>query len=288
MPRVRHYGPVAGVAVGMEFSTRADIAKAGVHAPLQAGISGGLDGADSIVVSGGYEDDQDFGDEIIYTGQGGNDSDTGRQVADQKWNRGNAGLVRSCLEGNPVRVVRGALKGDTYAPKTGYRYDGLYFVAAYWEEVGRSGYRICRFKLVRDDPGPRPWEPKPAGTPPTPAPRQQSTIQRIVRNTAVSTKVKELHDYTCQVCGTRLDTPGGPYAEGAHIRALGTPHNGPDVEENILCLCPNHHVLFDGGGLFIHDDLRIEGHPGLLRTAQSHHIDRKQLAYHREHAAKST
>lgn len=41
-------------------------------------------GADAIVVSGGYEDDNDDGDEIIYTGQGGNDPDSGKQVADQE------------------------------------------------------------------------------------------------------------------------------------------------------------------------------------------------------------
>lgn len=32
-------------------------------------------GADSIVVSGGYPDDADYGDEIIYTGHGGRDPD---------------------------------------------------------------------------------------------------------------------------------------------------------------------------------------------------------------------
>jgi hypothetical protein len=36
--------------------------------------------------------------------------------------------------------------------------------------------------------------------------------------------------------------------EAAHIRPLGAPHNGPDTLDNTLCLCPNHHVLFDHGG----------------------------------------
>jgi putative restriction endonuclease len=36
-----------------------------------SGISGTrAEGADSIVVSGGYEDDEDFDDELIYTGAG--------------------------------------------------------------------------------------------------------------------------------------------------------------------------------------------------------------------------
>lgn len=63
--------------------------------------------------------------------------------------------------------------------------------------------------------------------------------------------VKKRHDYRRQVCGVRLEAQAGPYAEGAHIQALGSPHNGPDVEENILCLCPNLHVLFDNGGFGI-------------------------------------
>jgi hypothetical protein len=32
-----------------------------------------MNGAESIVVSGGYKDDNDFGDVIVYTGHGGQD-----------------------------------------------------------------------------------------------------------------------------------------------------------------------------------------------------------------------
>jgi putative restriction endonuclease len=53
------------------FASRRDLAEAGVHPPHPHGISGsGADGADSIVVSGGYEDDEDYGDLIVYTGAG--------------------------------------------------------------------------------------------------------------------------------------------------------------------------------------------------------------------------
>jgi len=48
---------------------------------MQAGIVGGTgSGAESIVLSGGYTDDEDHGDEIIYTGDGGRDPRTGRQI----------------------------------------------------------------------------------------------------------------------------------------------------------------------------------------------------------------
>ncbi len=94
-------------------------------------------------------------------------------------------------------------------------------------------------------------------------------------------RVKRLHDYRCQVCGEQLDTPGGLYAEAAHIRPLGRPHDGPDVPENILCLCPNHHVLFDQFGIAIRDDLELIGLPGKLRTHSRHRIDEAHVRYHR-------
>jgi putative restriction endonuclease len=78
------FGHISGHPVGSRFENRAELAEAGVHRHLQAGISGSASkGADSIVLSGGYEDDQDFDDLIIYTGYGGRDPDTGRQVSDQ-------------------------------------------------------------------------------------------------------------------------------------------------------------------------------------------------------------
>lgn len=120
--------------------------------------------------------------------------------------------------------------------------------------------------------------------PVAPPGRQTTTIQRIVRNTEVANRVKGYYAHACQVCNQKLETPAGPYAEGAHIRALGEPDNGPDVEENILCLCPNHHVLFDAGALRINDDLTLIGHAGELTIDPRHRIGFDHVAYHREHA----
>jgi putative restriction endonuclease len=71
---MRIFGHIDGIPVEASFpDRRALLEEAGVHRQLQAGIAGSAtEGADSIVVSGGYEDD-DFGDLIIYSGQGGND-----------------------------------------------------------------------------------------------------------------------------------------------------------------------------------------------------------------------
>ena len=113
------------------------------------------------------------------------------------------------------------------------------------------------------------------------AKRSEVTIQRIVRDTAVSRRVKEWHKYACQVCGTALSCVAGLYAEGAHIRPLGRPHNGPDTEENLLCLCPNHHVLLDAGGFTINDDYSLNGLDGRLTNISKHTVSLEHLRYHR-------
>jgi DUF2075 family protein len=142
-------GAVPDVAVGTVFANRKALREGGIHRPLQAGICGtGKTGAESIVLNGGYEDDVDSGDEIIYTGHGGNDPASGQQVADQSLTGTNLSLVRSCEWGLPVRVVRGWNEPGDLGPRAGYRYDGLYRVEEYWEERGRSGYKIWRFRLA--------------------------------------------------------------------------------------------------------------------------------------------
>jgi predicted restriction endonuclease len=111
-------------------------------------------------------------------------------------------------------------------------------------------------------------------------------VQRLVRSTAVVQEVKRLHDYTCQMCGERVMATAGAYAEGAHIRPLGRPHDGPDAPDNVLCLCPNDHVRFDYGERSVLDDLSIvtgRGEVrGRLRTVKGHAIAHEHLAYHRQ------
>jgi putative restriction endonuclease len=115
------------------------------------------------------------------------------------------------------------------------------------------------------------------------AERQEVRVSRIVRDTVQSRKIKALYDYRCQMCGIRLECPAGPYAEAAHIRPLGAPHDGPDTADNLLCLCPNHHVLFDNGAVSIAEDLSLIGDSGSLTVHRDHRINEELLAYHREH-----
>ncbi len=129
----RVFGSIPGTKPGDRFVNRAALNAAGVHRPTQAGISGSAnEGADSIVVSGGYIDDRDYGNVIIYTGHGGNDPKTKRQIEDQKFERGNKALGVSCDLGLPIRVVRGADFHNPFAPASGYQYYGLFVVSRYW------------------------------------------------------------------------------------------------------------------------------------------------------------
>jgi putative restriction endonuclease len=161
-------------------------------------------------------------------------------------------------------------------------------VADYWSDVGHSGFRIYRYRLhALSESEPRAEaSPLPDGVD-TPS-RIPTTVQRIVRNTDVTNWVKELYNYICRICGQRLETPSGWYAEGAHIRPLGRPHDGPDAPGNVLCLCPNDHVLFDRGALLVSDELEVldassRNVIGRLQIDERHSVDLEQLRYHRNH-----
>ncbi|MBC6610612.1 HNH endonuclease [Hymenobacter sp. BT507] len=286
------FGDIPGVLPGHEFENRLALWGAGVHRQTQAGISArrGV-GAESIVLSGGYEDDADYGSVILYTGKGGRSQESGQQVANQTLTGANLELTRNQTTGLPVRVTRKVQEnGQTF-----YRYAGLYRVAHYWHEVGKSGFSVWRFRLeqlptlvapadvaptLKLDQIGQAQEPSSIYSTPL---RRETTLLRLVRDTAVTREVKHLHEYRCQVCATQLLGPVGPYAEAAHIRPLGAPHHGPDALSNVLCLCPNHHVLFDLGSFSISPTLLFLGLPGSLRSHPAHVLDMQCLAYHREH-----
>jgi hypothetical protein len=96
-----------------------------------------------------------------------------------------------------------------------------------------------------------------------PGEREKVTVSRVIRDTVVSRRVKALHQYKCQICShVIILRDGSRYAEAHHIRPLGGDHEGPDVAENVLCLCPNHHAEMDYGVRPINlSDLRlVRGH----------------------------
>ncbi|KAL2644967.1 hypothetical protein R1flu_012554 [Riccia fluitans] len=177
-------GSIPGVEVGDRFTYRTELLILIVHRTSQGGIeyipasrSGLYDKngrpvpvAVSVVSSGGYKDDQDDGETLIYVGSGGGEKnklvpntrrwstdaagdDKRRTEKDQELVRGNLALRNSCELGIPVRVVRGqknagGLPGDGMKTLT-YWYDGLYKVTKYYEEIGSAGSKVWKFQLVR-------------------------------------------------------------------------------------------------------------------------------------------
>ncbi|TCD71502.1 hypothetical protein EIP91_008883 [Steccherinum ochraceum] len=158
----KQYGPIPGIKVGTWWESRLDCSKDAVHAPVVAGITCGPDGAYSVALSGGYEDDVDLGEGFTYTGSGGRDLKgtkqnpknlrTAPQSSDQDWdNPFNSALQRSVESKKPVRVIRGFKLPSIFAPAEGYRYDGLYTVEKAWQERGLNakGFLVCKFLFKR-------------------------------------------------------------------------------------------------------------------------------------------
>jgi 5-methylcytosine-specific restriction protein A len=115
-----------------------------------------------------------------------------------------------------------------------------------------------------------------------PTRRGEVTTSRIIRSSALIERVKAVHGNRCQVCGLAIEVPGGLYSEGAHMHPLGEPHNGPDVIGNILCLCPNHHVMLDRRAFSINDDWTLIGCvEGRLRTHPDHLVSLEHVRFHR-------
>ena len=278
------HGHLSHVPVGTYFVDRRSLYTASVHRDIRRGICGSAvrgRGAESVVLSGGYEDDVDLGEIVYYTGQGGRDKG-GRQVADQVMEGLNASLARNVDSGDPVRVVR--------LTAAGLRYDGLYEVQDAWIGPGKSGFQVCHYRLARlqvDALGTpiaasagAVLDHGPAG----PAAKTETTHYRLKRDGKVPSLVKELYDYACQVCGIRIETVAGPYAEGAHLVPLGK--DGDDHTSNLLCLCPNHHVMLDHGAMAISDDFDIVARDGsiigALHVQPTHGLSATHAKSHRK------
>ena len=176
-----HFGPIPGIDVGVSWQFRIQASEAGVHLPPVAGIAAQSDkGCQSLVLAGGYEDDEDNGEEFYYTGSGGRDLSGNKrkadQSSDQQLTKSNKGIALSCNApfddkngadagkrwkgGKAVRVLRSyqLKKHSEFAPDIGIRYDGIYKCVKYWPHNGKSGFIVWRFLFKRDDESLAPWE----------------------------------------------------------------------------------------------------------------------------------
>jgi hypothetical protein len=103
--------------------------------------------------------------------------------------------------------------------------------------------------------------------------REYTTTYRVLRDTNLARKLKLLHKNACQICGLQIRLPNGKlYSEAHHIIPLGSPHNGSDIPENIIVLCPNHHVMCDYGVI----ELSLKE----INEASNHSISLESIDYH--------
>ena len=105
----------------------------------------------------------------------------------------------------------------------------------------------------------------------------QFTTYRILRDTALAREIKKQHRFKCQVChGNALKiSKGSLYSEAHHIKPLGSPHGGLDISGNIICVCPNCHVLLDFGAIQL-DISRLGTNP-------NHRVEQEYIDYHNLH-----
>lgn len=122
-----------------------------------------------------------------------------------------------------------------------------------------------------------------------PVERAAKYVEVLKRRRENALRVKQAHGYACQVCDTKLPIPGGYYAEAAHIQPVGRPHDGPDVTGNMLCLCPNCHILFDHGTIHVDNEGYVVGWTRKVRLRKSagHDLRQECLDYHRTKIAAS-
>jgi hypothetical protein len=116
----------------------------------------------------------------------------------------------------------------------------------------------------------------------------ETEITRIIRDTMMTKQLKTIYQYKCQICDKAIFLHERLYAEAHHLRPLGGIHRGTDDANNILIVCPNHHVEFDYGAIAIHPVemtvLHIDpyysliGKPVLFHLL--HKINELNLGYH--------
>ncbi|MGT2441226.1 HNH endonuclease [Ensifer adhaerens] len=192
--------------------------------------------------------------------------------------QGLAELANAIFAANLPAVTGLVIRKDTGMPGEGYFkvYGRPAMDFDWWRsEVARSKsfdwrpYLPARERSATSPPLPK----TPVAADATKTTRVETTVYRVLRDTLVARRVKQLHGYRCQICGEGIELADGTrYVEAHHVRPLGEPHNGPDTEQNVVCVCPNHHAELD------YFARPIES--ATLRIARGHFVDQLFIDYH--------
>lgn len=153
-----------GLVVGQWWPKQLCLMYDGAHGSAEAGIAVHDELAVSVVLSGGHTggegyNDEDAGYEVKYCGTRGEHS--GTEGKKGRITKSTQALFNSMEAGSPVRLFRsskskGKETGDRlWAPKEGFRYDGLYEVVNDGEECLEVETNWWRFTLRRKADQPR-------------------------------------------------------------------------------------------------------------------------------------
>jgi len=114
-----------------------------------------------------------------------------------------------------------------------------------------------------------------------PPERIVSTVNRIIRDTVKTKKLKEKYKHRCQICNERIERLDGRfYSEVHHIRPLGGGHAGLDEFYNMLVLCPTHHAMFDLGIPYFQSKTSLFIGSQNINIKSQHDIDECNVSYH--------
>ncbi len=118
--------------------------------------------------------------------------------------------------------------------------------------------------------------------------RREAHREEAIRDNVLVRELKRLYDDRCQICGERRQSsPESGYSEVHHLMPLG--EDGPDKPENMVVVCPNHHVDFENRMLTVDPqtleithqyESEIDGRRLLVRD--EHDIEPQYLAYHNQ------
>jgi 5-methylcytosine-specific restriction endonuclease McrA len=74
--------------------------------------------------------------------------------------------------------------------------------------------------------------------------RKRAVSERVARPGAITDYLKQLHHYTCQLCGQKgfIQANGTRYVEAHHILELHKLIPGSYCSDNIVIVCPNCHA----------------------------------------------
>jgi len=115
-----------------------------------------------------------------------------------------------------------------------------------------------------------------------------------VRNRKLVSRIKQAHNYRCQICGLSITKGVSPieyYCEVHHLKPMAEDsEENQDVEGNLIVVCPNHHIEFqckviainpEDQETIIHalgDENPFHGKP--INGKEFHNIDYEFLKYH--------